>query len=152
MNLEFRVDDQFGIERVELRILSEEDGIPSPKNGAPIVEPWTFERGSAPTSQTLRYNWDTNTLTPRNGRYKVQVIAYSYGPDHAPQASSPECRQDYWVAERCDLRVDNQPKTPAAPRIIAKTGTTVSVEWDKAPEPDVLSYQLYRTKTSSPEK
>jgi hypothetical protein len=154
VNLSFEVvaDQARPIKRVDLFILSEEDGIPSPNDRAP-VDTWAFnDQNDAPARQTFRYTWDTNVLTPHNGRYKVQVVASTYNSSHPSQGSSPACTQDRCVAERRDLRVDNQPQTPAAPRIVAKTGTTVSVEWDKAPEPDVLSYQLYRTKTSSPEK
>ncbi|MGH2760739.1 MAG: hypothetical protein ACRDKJ_14405 [Actinomycetota bacterium] len=153
VNLSFEVvaDSARPIKRVDLFILSEEDGIPSPNDRAP-VDSWSFAQDDRVARQTFRYTWDTTALTPYNGRYKVQVVASTYNSSHPSQGSSPACTQDRCVAERRDLRVDNQPMTPAAPRIVAKTGTTVSVEWDKAPEPDVLSYQLYRTKTSSPEK
>jgi hypothetical protein len=152
VNLSFEVvaDTARPIERVDLFILADED-LPNPNEGAP-VDTWTFDQDDRVDRQTFRYTWDTRALTPHNGKYKVQVIASTYNSSHPPQSSAPSCNGRRCTAERRDLRVDNAPATPAAPRIVSKTSTTVSVEWDKAPEPDVLSYQLYRTKTSSPDK
>jgi len=132
------------IEKVELYIIAEDD-IPSP-NDRSAIETWEF-----PENRTFTYSWDTTTLTPYNGSYKVQVYAFTTA-DHPHSASDPSCSGKRCVKERTNLRVDNPPKTPAAPRIVAKTDTTVSVEWDKAPELDVKAYKLYRASTDKADK
>ncbi len=153
VNLGFEVvaDGARPIERVDLYILADEADIPSPNDRA-AVQSWTFQESEHVARRTFTYAWNTETLTPYNGRYKVQVVASTYNSTHTGSASSPACNGTRCVREQRDLRVDNPPKTLAAPRIVAKTATTVSVEWDKATEPDVTSYKLFRAKSSAPDK
>lgn len=132
------------IKRVALYILSQEEGIPSPNDGRPLMEE-TFSRDDDLRRYENPFSWDSVEVTPYNGKYKIRVEVDTYPAltgDETHSASN----------ERANLRVDNPPKPMAAPKILAKTQGSVTIEWNGAPEPDVLSYTVYRavTKTETP--
>lgn len=137
-NLQFhvRANSSRPIQQVDMYLLSEEEGVPSPNERGPVLSEKYPNQNQAPAAKTYQFQWNTVALTPYNGRYKILVIASTHGPH--PETSR------VITAERRDLRVDNPPQPIVAPRIVTKTETTVTVEWDKALEPDVLSYTLYR--------
>lgn len=120
-----------------------ETDLPEPNEGVALISE-RYTRDDNVRSREYPYPWDTTTLTPHNGIYRVTVRAWAY--------TNLSGGQTHEISQARNLIVDNPPKTPAAPRIVSKTGTTVSVEWDKAPEPDVLSYRLFRAKSSKADK
>ena len=125
------------MERVDLSILSTEEGIPSPRSP---IRTWTWpDVATAPRNTgTLRYTWDSVNLTEHNGIYKIQVTASTHAPDSSSASS-----------ERKDLSVDNPPATPPRPVVLAANADGVSLEWSPAPEPDFLSFTLYRARTDT---
>lgn len=145
-----QADQTRPLETVELFILSEESGVPSPNDrGAVLSE--TFPKNDAVTEKTFTFPWDTASLTPHNGIYKVVVVASTHPPSQGVPHSgaSGGCEDNPCTRERVDLRVDNPPKAVAAPRIVAKTEQSVSLEWDAATEPDVLHYRVFRAQTEN---
>jgi hypothetical protein len=121
---------------VRLRVLSDQQGLASPNAGQP-VHTWEFS-GSDERTQTLTYEWDTRTLTPRNAQYKIRVEVTESGPGGGEA-----------FRERVGIKVDNPPQRPSTPRITDVTEDGPTVEWSKNPEPDIHSYTLYRARTSS---
>ena len=139
--LDFSVtsDGVHQVKEVKLEVKADRD------SGAHDAEGPLFDRvyprcGRADTQFTVP--WDTVADTPYNGHYQVVVTVIQYGAacngTLSPQVASP----------RTDLRVDNAPLAIAAPRIIATTQSTVSLQWDAAPVPDVIRYQIYRAETN----
>jgi hypothetical protein len=137
--------DQSRLRKVALEIRSMEQGIPSANDGAPVFEADYKTREFAPAAQTYTVPWDSVVLTPYNGRYELRVVATAWGVGSNPNGHGGQ-------ASRQNMIVDNPPRTPAAPRIVAKQAAKITVEWDKAPEPDVLAYKLYRARTEKADK
>lgn len=142
---EVRANASRPIRQVDLYILSSEEGVPSPNDRQPVLSRQFPNSSQAPSSQTFSFAWDTASLTPYNGTYKILVTAQTHGPHPDGNGSTTQ------AAERRDLHVDNPPSPVAAPRVVATSAEAVSVEWDPASEPDVLSYALYRAVTESAE-
>jgi hypothetical protein len=141
LNFAVTSNSQQPLWRVNLYIRSEEQGVPSANDNKPVLTQEYPNRNQAPASATFQFNWDSPVLTPYNGIYSVRVVAQAWGfrPDHSDAPGGQASRR---------LRVDNPPKPVAAPRIVAATATEQSIEWDKATEPDVLSYNVYRAITA----
>lgn len=91
------------------------------------------------------FPWDSNVVTPHNGAYTFRGWALS-----EPHAPDPESEEDPRIAEarRQRLLVDNPPVDLGAPSIIVATENSITLEWDPAPEPDLLSYTVYRAVTA----
>lgn len=105
---------------------------------APNVDGCQSEEGG-PESGTYSFTWNANTLTPYNGSYKLRVEA----------RAEPHLTSAVWISdERQKLKVNNAPAGLKAPKILVATENSVTVEWDKGKEPDVLSYTLYRAFTA----
>ena len=130
------------LKRVALYILSDEKGLPHANSGNPLLEE-LFPSDPPVESYEKRFKWKSVEITPRNGRYKIRVVADTY------EVTGGEHRT---MLERKRLLVDNPPVALAAPRLIATTVDNVSLEWDTSTAPDVISYDVYRAKTSSREK
>jgi len=96
--------------------------------------------GSAPTGFTVP--WDTVAVSPRNGHYQVIVTAATYGPACNGNDVTSQ-------APATNILVDNAPDPVGAPRIIATTASTVSLQWDASTAPDVTRYEVYRAATTS---
>lgn len=138
--LQFTVTPDSGndLKTVTLSILADEPNIPSPNKGQPLT---TFHPNSK-DPKTFSYTWDSKALTPYNGKYKVSVFSQEANRfTGKTQNSDP--------AIRSNLRVDNPPKQLGQPRIVATTVGSVTLEWDPATEPDVISYSVYRATTQS---
>lgn len=135
--LEFTVDQNSSgdIDKVSLSILSQEQNIPSANQGKP-VSPSSWS-GEGPFS----FDWNSAEATPYNGIYKVVVTAHAEGT----LTRGPHDHK----AERVNLRVDNPPNPIAPPKVIATTLGSVTLEWQRAPEPDVTAYTIYRATTDS---
>lgn len=118
---------------VTVSVVTQDPNAPSADNP---VRVWRDEEGLE--QERFEYSWDSATIPGYNGRYKVVVEATSEGVGGGTSS-----------AERVDLRVDNPPQTPAAPRVTGVTDEGVRVKWSAAPEPDVLHYTLYRARTES---
>lgn len=137
--LRFEVEESgdYTITRATLAILSQEDNIPSANGGkAFVVSP------DGEGSSNYSFQWNSREATPYNGIYKVQVTAYS-------RASRLSSQEHLSRRDRVNLRVDNPPATPAAPKILAAATGSVTLEWQRAPEPDVTAYTVYRATTES---
>ncbi|HYZ91506.1 MAG TPA: hypothetical protein VFA34_03820 [Actinomycetota bacterium] len=107
----------------------------------PVLTKSYPDKSQSPPSEIFTFSWDSVNLTKHNGAYKLRVVAIAWGV-------RPDGRDSHILtSQRRDMRVDNPPKALAAPRIVAKTADTISVEWDKASEPDVTAYTLYRATT-----
>lgn len=135
--LRFEVDENSStVDRVTLSILSQEDGIPSAHGGQAFEVP--------PNGDTTNYNfqWNSQEATPYNGIYKVRVVAYGRTGGLRP-------REHTASRERANLAVDNAPRTPAAPKVLSATVGSVTLEWQRAVEPDVTAYTVYRATTES---
>lgn len=124
---------------MSLSILSESDGVPSPGSPSPgdPVKVWQFPENSGVRSQTFRFEWDTNELTPYNGRYRIIYRARTRVPNSGTQVV------------REGVFVDNPPRQPAPPVVRSSGNKTFNVEWRPAGEPDLISYTLYRARTNS---
>jgi hypothetical protein len=127
------------LKTVKLYILADDPALPDAANNESPVLSEAYAN-SPPTQKTYSVEWETRQLTPYNGRYKLHVESTTTSPTGASSAT----------ADRKDLRVDNEPAALAAVNILATTQTSISVRWDQAMEPDVLSYTLYRAVTSDP--
>lgn len=134
----FEVDTEFGedLTEVTLSVVSDDQDPETPDAANPVR---VWEGPEAVEQERFEYAWDSTRIPGFNGRYKIVVHAASEGVNSEP----PD------TAERVDLRVDNPPQTPARPGVAGVTGEGVEVEWSPAPEPDVLSYTLYRARTDS---
>jgi hypothetical protein len=119
------------VDSVRLSIISEEANIPSANQGQP-VSTWT----PTDSENLFNYIWNSNEATPYNGRYKVVVVANS------PKTLTR--KEHTATGERTDLRVDNPPHAVGAPKVLAKTLTSVTLDWPKATELDVTGYTIYR--------
>jgi hypothetical protein len=138
--LQFSVEDSNDeLRSVRLSIISEEESVPSANQGQPLTT-WTPNE----QERTFRYQWNSLEATKYNGRYKIVVAAEA----QRPFASRPHTT----TAERIDLRVDNPPAAVGAPKILARTLTSVTLEWPKALEPDVTAYTVYRATTKNRER
>lgn len=150
LRFEVRTTADRPLKQVLLFIESQEEGIPhanaDEKGRAQPVLDKLYTRDSGTTSDILSFDWDSYALTTYNGSYRLRATAITYGP--SPNGSDTQSFTTY----RRDMRVDNPPKTLAAPRVVATTETKMTVEWDKAIEPDVLSYKLFVAKTDSGDK
>ena len=144
--LEFRAetDGARPFKRIALYILSEEEGIPDAHAGQPLLEE-TYSRDEDVRLYDTPFSWDSVSQTPYNGKYKIRVEADTY-PAFTGDESHPAS------VERKKLRVDNPPKAIDAPKILATTIASVTVQWEAAPEPDVLSYTVYRAVTKTKKK
>lgn len=151
IRFEVRASSERPLRQVDLYIESQEEGIPHANANAdgqaqPVLTKSYPDRNAAPASELFTFVWDSVNLTRYNGSYKLRVVAIDWGV-------RPDGRDSQVLtSQRRDLRVDNAPKAIAAPRIVAKTADTVSVEWDQASEPDVLTYHLYRAASSKADK
>lgn len=148
----FEVNAQ-GIQRiveVVATLMAETAGVPHPgplaltcPEGFPDEDPNVNGCQSAerrPESGTYSFVWNAGTLTPYNGSYKVHVEA---------RACNVVCSDDHKAqGDFRKLKVDNAPAGLKAPKILVATENSVTVEWDKGKEPDVLSYTLYRAFTA----
>ena len=146
MTLQFsvRVGNSGGpLSSVNMFIESQEEGVPNAKD---VWAGRTYTRQQNVRSDTFDVPWDTVTTTPYNGEYRIRVVASVYSS--TVPLTSAHSREATWRG----LLVDNPPVGIAAARIVAKTPTSVSVEWDAAVEPDVKSYTLYRAMTDSADK
>jgi hypothetical protein len=130
------VENRSDVDKVTLSILSMEDNIPSAGEGKPLAT-WT-KADETP----FTFNWDSYQATPYNAYYKVSVYAHA-----RPRTlqSGHETK-----AERMNLAVDNAPKPVPPPKVLATTLGSVTLEWQRAPEPDVTAYTIYRATTESP--
>jgi hypothetical protein len=129
------------IQRVALFILSQEESIPSPNDGEPVVEE-TFARAEDVRAYDTPFSWDSRQLTPYNGKYKIRVEVDTY-----PAFTGSEPHRA--ARERLNLRVDNAPLSVDAPKVVATTVGSATMNWLGAEEPDVLTYQIYRATTKS---
>lgn len=145
VQFEVRATSSRPISSVKAYIESQEEGVPKPKNGAPFLSV-SYSRSQQVGARAFQFAWDTLTDTPHNGSYKLRVVASAFS--NSLGGSEVHTQE----ATRRDLLVDNPPVGIAAARIVAKTATSVSVEWDPAVEPDVLRYTLYRAMTQNPEE
>lgn len=152
----FEVDptDSRRIMDVGVELLAETNGVPDP---GPLTlvcavddsddEPNVCEHtpGDAPGDGIYSFVWNSNSLTPHNGSYALSITARSC----AVALGGWRCNlsQHDNALERTKLKVDNPPAQPAAPRVLVATETSVTLEWDKAPYPDVISYTIYRART-----
>ncbi|HVE76896.1 MAG TPA: hypothetical protein VND22_09070 [Actinomycetota bacterium] len=105
-----------------------ESGIPSVSGGAASRNYSWGETSSA----ELRIPWDTTTITPYNGVYRIT----SYADTHVGSASTS--------ANVNDIKVNNPPDTPSDLRS-AVEGENVMVRWDANSEPDIVSYKVSRS-------
>jgi hypothetical protein len=138
------------LRRVKLFILSEDPKIASPGQrldgkvdpakqwGDPGTEADWSSLAKAPNSAELRYDWFTDTLTPYNGKYTIRVEALSHS----------DADDDFSVATREHVKVNNPPETPKAPTSTLGT-SAIEVRWAPAPEPDFVSYTLLRARLDS---
>ena len=133
---EFTVDEnRSDVDKVSLSILSQEENVPSANEGKPLTT-W-----AGADSTPFSFDWVSNEATPYNGIYKLVVVAHA-----RPRTLQSEHNAS---AERVNLRVDNAPKPVAPPKVIATTLGSVTLEWTRAPEPDVTAYTIYRATTES---
>jgi hypothetical protein len=102
-----------------------------------------FNEGDNVVSGTYSFTWDAATLTPYNGAFTLHV-------DTTARRGLNSTRTTQF--NRKNLRVDNAPAKLGAPKILATTTSTVTLEWPKAPEPDVQSYTVYRAVTANKDK
>ena len=130
------------MKRIALYVLSQEETIPHANGGKPLLEE-LYDRNDEVESYDSPFSWNSVEATPYNGTYKIRVHADTYS------TLSNDTHRAY--ADRVDLMVDNPPKVLAAPKIVAKTLGSVTLQWQAASEPDVLSYTVYRafTKTTT---
>ena len=135
-NLVFSVDENSSdVDKVSLSILSQEENIPSANEGKPLTT-W-----AGADATPFNFDWVSNEATPYNGIYKVLVTAH---------ARRRTLQADHTAtAERVNLRVDNAPKPVAPPKVLAATLGSVTLEWERAVEPDVTAYTIYRATTES---
>ena len=143
------------IEEVLAFLESQSQGVknpgPVPLNCPTADEDTSFpnngcQSGNAqPTSGTYSFNWDSNTITPSNGVYRFRVNAHFVGVNRDRWVTQPANNNQ--CPRGCSLVVDNAPVQPNAPRIVVSTASSVSLAWDANPEPDVLSYSVYRAVT-----
>lgn len=142
------------LRRVRLFILSEDPNILSPgqakKNDPvpPLVtwgdaapDDWS-QFGNAPASFSPTYTWDTNVLTPYNGKFTIRVEALTHVDQSTGNAPAAK--------ERVHVAVDNPPVTPGKPNVLLATPDGVSVGWAEATDPDFKTYFLWRARTSGP--
>ncbi len=142
IQFEVRATSSRPISSVKAYIDAQEEDVPAPRHGNPFLQA-SYSRSQQVGTRTYQFAWNTLTDTPYNGSYKLRVEASAF----TSSLGGPETHKQ--EASRRDLLVDNPPAGLAAPRIVAKTSTTVSVEWDRAVEPDVVSYRLYRAMTDA---
>jgi hypothetical protein len=134
--LRFSIDEgSSDVDKVTLSILSQEQNVPSAAGGDPLAT-W-YSANETP----FTFDWNSFEATPYNGIYKVVIYAHSK-PRTLSSAHSAQ-------AERVDLRVDNAPKPVPPPKVLAATLGSVTIEWERAPEPDVTAYTVYRATTES---
>jgi hypothetical protein len=107
-------------------------------------KPGCQSSNAAPRNGIYNFVWDTNDVTPYNGAYRFRVKAHFVGTNHDAYVTQPSGQQ---CPQGCNLIVDNPPQQPNAPRVVVATDKSVSLAWDANPEPDVLSYTLYRAIT-----
>lgn len=132
---EVTADSLRPISQVDVYILSEDGGVPSPKNGGPI-KTYSFSEEDAVEGRAFTIVWDTRLQTPYNGSYTVRVTANTH--NHAADGEGVAS------AERLDLRVDNPPVRPKPPRATEFSTEALALEWEPAIEDDIVSYTLYR--------
>lgn len=138
-----------GIRQVFASLRAETSGVPHPgqleltcpfPDDNPDVEGCQYNerRGSGIYS----FLWNANTLTPYNGSYTLRVQAHA--------CNNPLCTDQHEesLPDRQKLKVNNAPAGLGKPRILVATENSVTVEWDKGAEPDILSYTLYRAFTA----
>ena len=132
-------DSGYNLTTVTLSILNDEKNVPPANKGQPVAT-WHPDKDT----HSFGYAWNSIEATPYNGKYKVYVTASETNRLTGKVQNSN--------ATRSNLRVDNPPAQLGTPRIIATTVGSVTLEWDPATEPDVISYSVYRatTKSSSP--
>lgn len=118
----------------------------SPPDQAPAQAGCQYPEGEP--EGVFTFPWDSNVVTPHNGAYTFRGLALS--EPHAPNPD-PENENDPRIAEarRHRLLVDNPPVDLGAPSIIVATENSITLEWDPAPEPDLLSYTVYRAVTAN---
>lgn len=134
--LQFTVDENSSdVDKVSLSILSQEESIPSANEGKPLTT-W-----AGADSTPFQFEWVSNEATPYNGIYKLVVTAHARRRTLQSEHNAS--------AERVNLRVDNAPQPLAPPKVIATTIGSVTLEWQRAPEPDVTAYTIYRATTES---
>lgn len=102
-----------------------------------------YNEGDNVVSGTYDFTWDTVAFTPHNASYNLHVDATARRGVNATRTTS---------FDRSNLRVDNPPAKPGPPKILATTQSSITLEWAKAPEPDVQSYTVYRAVTASTDK
>jgi hypothetical protein len=129
------------LKRVALYILSEDETIPDAQDGQPLLQE-LYSRDQDVRTYNTPFSWNSNEATPYNGHYKIYVEVDTY-----PAFTGSETHRA--TAERGDLRVDNRPDAVSAPKVIATTIGTATIQWEAAPEPDVLTYVVYRATTNS---
>ncbi len=132
------------LKRIALYILSEEDAVPDAAEGQPLLET-TWARGDDVRTYDTPFSWNSLQATPYNGTYRIRVEADTY-----PAFTGDEAHRE--TAQRVHLHVDNAPKAIAPPQIITATTTSVTLQWSRAVEPDVRSYEVYRAKTTTTAK
>jgi hypothetical protein len=135
-NLVFSVDENSSdVDKVSLSVLSQEVNIPSANEGKPLTT-W-----AGADSTPFNFDWVSTEATPYNGIYKVVVTAHARRRTLQSEHNA--------TAERVNLRVDNAPKPVPPPNVLAATLGSVTLEWQRAPEPDVTAYTIYRATTES---
>ena len=136
---------QTHIDSVTASIHGSSQGVPQPDQTAIHVQcPGgdCHSNNSNRKDETDQVVWDTNDLTRYNGVYTFKVAAHFTSPTRSVTKTA-----DDQCVRGCNLVVDNPPQQPNPPRIVVTTSSSVSIAWDKNPEPDVLSYTVYRALT-----
>lgn len=107
---------------------------PDQGEGARSVVSKSFVPGEA-FEYKLEINWDSTTVTPRNGVYKISATVTSH-------------LQSTETAVLDSLKVNNPPLAPAGVAA-SMEGSNVRVSWKPNPEPDLISYRILRSADDS---
>ena len=122
-----------------IKLTAESDGDPGAQDAAqPLFnDGYTCNNQPNPRS-TILVPWDTVMETPHNGKYEIVVTVETY--------SNPTCGGTgrTGTATRHSIVVDNAPDPVDAPKILATTPSTVTIQWDASTAPDVTHYEVLR--------
>lgn len=86
----------------------------------------------ATTNDTIELSWDTRSVTPYNGVYRVVAGAESHVAGDTVSTSVD------------NIKVNNPPITPTG-LVVDASGGAPALSWKANPEPDLIRYRVYRS-------
>ncbi len=116
------------LKEFRVSLVPDEQQIPPLAGSATVARTYSINTKSA---DTIQVPWDSNSLTPHNGYYKISSFALSHGTNSESNTIP-------------GLKVNNPPLTPSGVRALLEE-ETATITWRANPEVDLTGYRVYRS-------